>query len=103
MRDDGGNAALAKIALEGSYCRAQPGLKMRWRTNRLAKYAFGLRLGYSQTYDLQDDWDRGYGEFEATLGVKESSLQLIMLYRKGRKAPAFDDEDALILGVGIQL
>ena len=72
MRDDGGNAALAKIALEGSYCRAQPGLKMRWRTNRLAKYAFGLRLGYSQTYDLQDDWDRGYGEFEATLGVKES-------------------------------
>lgn len=103
VRDDGGNAALAKIARQGSYCRAQPGIQMRWRANRLARYAFGMRLAYSQTYDLQDDWDRGYGELEATLGIKESPLQLILLYRKGRKAPTFEDERALIFGIGIQL
>ena len=76
---------------------------MRWRADRLARYAFGIRLAYSQTYDLQDDWDRGYGEFETTLGIKESPLQLILLYRKGRKAPVFEDERALIFGIGIQL
>jgi len=103
VRDDGGNTALAKIAQQGSYCRAQPGIQMRWRADRMAEYAFGMRLAYSQTYDLQDDWDRGYGELEATLGIKESPLQLILLYRKGRKAPAFEDERALIFGIGIQL
>lgn len=103
VRDDGGNTALAKIAQQGSYCRAQPGIQARWRTDRLAQYAFGLRFAYNQTYDFQDEWDRGYGELEASIGVKESPLQLIMLYRKGRKAPTFDQERTLIFGIGVQL
>lgn len=103
VRDDGGNANLEKIRQQGSYCRVQPAIEARWRTERFAQYALGLRAGYGQTYDLRHDWDRGFGEIEATLGVKDSPLQMILLYRKGRKAPTFEEERALILGVGIQL
>jgi hypothetical protein len=100
VRDDGGNASLAEIRADGSYCRAHHAAQLVWVAAADGKVDWQARMAYEGAHDLRRHWNRNYAELELSVARKLSPVRFVILYRRGRPAPAFDQKDELLVGFG---
>jgi hypothetical protein len=100
VRDDGGNASLAAIRADGSYCRAHHAAQLVWVGAADGKIDWNVRLAYEGMHDFRRNWNRDYAELEFSFARKLSPVRFLVLYRHGRPAPTFDKKDELLVGFG---
>lgn len=98
VTDSGDNAALEAIRLSGEYARIVPSIsaKLSWPVS----LPLSLNLSYAHRWDEKQDWNRGFGsagvQYDVTTG-----LALTLIYRKGRKPPAFEQVEEILFGVAL--
>lgn len=102
VRDAAGNEKLTALEPIGSYERVVPRIKVM-----IFPYALSERLRFTGEYfyrfDPDENWERPYGEARLDYDlVMDGSLELSVVYRHGRKPPAFEDINDVLVGIGIR-
>jgi hypothetical protein len=102
VRDAAGNEKLEDLQALGTYKRAVPRVKIILFPYRLSER---LRITgeYFYRVDLDESWERSYSELRLDYDlVTDGSLELSIVYRKGRKPPAFEEVKDFLIGIGIR-
>lgn len=101
IEDAGGNEKLEALGVGKSYTRALIGLNMSLAPRQLSQKLV-LTIDYALRYDFDESWTRDFLSVGIAGDVtKKGTVQLTIVYRRGRKPPAFEDIDQFLFALGV--